>query len=215
MRTDSRTKKPSRAERSRKVKEDQIRKIWKILGTVKNVRLKNQIEYQLESKQIYYTDRLVIKAGEKRGIPRIPKEVSELPIKTLSILAGTPGWEQDIAQVKIEWNHDHLEIDESIFNMNQLDLLAIQGVEKVVLNNNMIEIEELRVLKIKFSRLSEIPNIRARKLELLDVSHNEIRDIPNTITELKKLRSVNLKGNNIKDIPDILNQMDSMENILI
>jgi Leucine-rich repeat (LRR) protein len=76
-------------------------------------------------------------------------------------------------------------------------------VELQIASNNLTD-----VLDPAFGNLS--------KLELLDISQNEINGLPLEISNLKNLRKLNLSKNKLKEIPGVaLNGMTYLEELEI
>ncbi|KAB8027969.1 leucine-rich repeat domain-containing protein [Fluviispira multicolorata] len=77
----------------------------------------------------------------------------------------------------------------------------------------LINLKELTASNMKGVDIPDLSNLD--KLEFLDLSMNDLTEIPPSIKWLKNLKSLNLGQNKIKEIPEFLTKMKSLEVVIL
>ncbi len=121
-----------------------------------------------------------------------------------------------------------LEFGRVIFSLNKngtiadLDLsnVAYHGLGLNQLFNSLGAILSLSFLKrldLSNNHLKTIPEIinRAYQLEKLDLSYNDIDNLPNSISAFTKLKMLNLKSNSLKRVPETINKLQNLETLIL
>lgn len=90
-----------------------------------------------------------------------------------------------------------------LINNKESIILHLDSIESNVIPDSFFSYESIRILKVISSeggyRMKMIPHKiwRLKNLEILDLSGNEISEIPATISGLKNLKEINLKNHKL------------------
>jgi leucine-rich repeat protein SHOC2 len=69
--------------------------------------------------------------------------------------------------------------------------------------SNFAELDFLKVVNLRKSRLDYIPEFKSKKIQFLDLSCNNLKKFPEWILGLNELKYLNLGSNELESIPDL------------
>lgn len=94
---------------------------------------------------------------------------------------------------------------------NNLQHLFLEACNLTKIPEGIFQLENLKVLILSMNRISDISQIVTAKfageLIRLEAPENQIGSIPNEISSLKKLEILNLSCNNLRSIPDSIGEL--------
>lgn len=117
------------------------------------------------------------------------------------------------------WNLKYLEIrnatgDYSNLNGDSLTYISIDNSVPVFgINFNYSTVTEIRLRNITdstFPNISDFVN-----LKILDMSYNDVTDLPLNLSSLTKLETLNAYGNSFSSVPNVFLELDSVKSLTI
>jgi Leucine-rich repeat (LRR) protein len=111
-------------------------------------------------------------------------------------------------------------------SLNQLNKYQISGIINVLSakNNSLKELTqeffdkiiEIKKINLSFNEFKEFPNIPVNltsSIKILDLSNNQIEEIPILISKFIKIKELNLSTNKINSIPNDLTNLKELETL--
>lgn len=181
---------------------------------ITSLRKKNEkLQNDLESTQ-YQLNQLKKEFEEFKSIKhKNTEELRELRQLKASILEITKKYahNESAEDVKIlydfEFEYDTEDTDHPLHEDRQ---------HFVTYNNEIIYAEngELNLSDKSISRLSDIEGLfEMEDLEILNLSHNDLSEIPQNIGNLKHIKEINLSDNNLRNLPDTIMELSELNTL--
>lgn len=106
-----------------------------------------------------------------------------------------------------------IDLPQSLSNLHNLQLLSLRRHQLDSLNNAILELKNLEVLKLDGNKFKDFPVIicKISKLKVLTLKLNQIDSLPNEISALKNLKVLNLANNNFKKLPPAICTLEKLE----
>lgn len=103
------------------------------------------------------------------------------------------------------------EFPKQILNLNNLESLDLRYNNFEIPNeiDNLTMLKTLNLSNIKSNLPNTIGNLK--NLILLDISYNDLNDVPNFIEKLINLETLHLSGNNISSIPEYIGKLKNLK----
>lgn len=104
------------------------------------------------------------------------------------------------------------ELPSSIGLLSELKILDLSGNELKTLPSTLGEISSLQTLNLNCNKLTVLPELkRLTNLARLDVSHNQLGDLPQSLYELEHLAEVHASNNNITTLSSNVSKLASLK----
>lgn len=105
-------------------------------------------------------------------------------------------------------------IPSSIGNLKEVKILDISGNCLKELPAELGELESLHTLNLNCNQLSAIPSVvKLKHLAKLDVSHNELSDLPNGIFKLELIAEILASSNQISVLSEEVSNLQMLKNL--
>jgi len=102
------------------------------------------------------------------------------------------------------------------FNLNNYNTFNWNSNSKLIYDDDvMFKIQDQHISELSISLRDHVPSsIKLLKnLKNLNLSCNNLTDLPNTLSDVTSLESLDLSWNDFKVVPDVLNELKSIEKI--
>ena len=119
---------------------------------------------------------------------------------------------EQLGELWLDWR-DITEIPNTIDIMKKLVILHLNKNKLSSLPKTIKHLEQLQTLRLIHNNFVEIPKYLPKGLYILDMSDNDIREIPSTIVKLRNLRILDLSSNRIQKIPVVLCRMKHLREL--
>lgn len=157
----------------------------------------------------------------KNQLKAVSSKISKLKyLKTVDLsynkLQRLPETFEDVLWVE-ELNLSYNEI--KVLNKNIIDRWSLRSLD--VSHNHIKKVSEelslpnLGFLDLSSNEIKELPKAigRMRKLEILNISDNQLEALPATFVKMRKLQELNASGNHLKALPGNLNRLKNLKTL--
>ncbi|WP_196888853.1 leucine-rich repeat domain-containing protein [Aureivirga sp. CE67] len=155
-----------------------------------------------------------------RELTSIPKEINKLENLEVLVIAETnietlPTLSlPNLKELKMSNNLKIKDLGDSFSNLRNLEKLSIFSYKNSITLGDVSKLVNLKHLRIIGTDLEEFPNIsRATKLEVLDLSSNKFKEVPEYFDQLNCLKKITLNSNPITKIPKEIFSSEQLEEV--
>ena len=113
-------------------------------------------------------------------------------------------------------NNNLVSLPNEISELTHLEVLTASHNFLTTLPNQMRKLQRLQSCHLAHNKFDEMPLCLcylSKSLIFLDLSSNDLRQLPSSIQHLKQLRTFLLVNNRLKTLPDVLCQLTSLETL--
>lgn len=108
-------------------------------------------------------------------------------------------------------------ISEGLVGLNNLCELDVSNNFLAEVPDTITCLSKLSVLKLRYNRIQRFPEVNGMiSLEVLDLSHNLLEDLPLSINELRKLEKLDVRNCHLRYLPFTINDLrNTLREVLV